>query len=110
MVLLNTRSNAQTLLLHAKRMLPEYISMILWPFALKYAEDGLNNLVHQADGCTPYQTIASFETSKIKLSDFMHLMLVFSLDLRQFLNGNLGFGWAYMLANHQPMLLTFHLF
>ncbi len=35
-----------TLLLHAKRMLPEYISTILWPFALKCAEDRLNNLVH----------------------------------------------------------------
>ena len=40
----------------------------------------------------------------------MYLMLIFSLDLRQFLNGNLGLGWAYMLADHRPMLLTFHLF
>jgi len=30
---------ARTMLLHAKRMLPEYISTILWPFALKCAED-----------------------------------------------------------------------
>jgi hypothetical protein len=37
---------ARTLLLHAKRMLPEYISTILWPFALKCAKDRLNNLVH----------------------------------------------------------------
>jgi hypothetical protein len=28
-----------TLLLHAKRMLPEYISTILWPFAIKCYED-----------------------------------------------------------------------
>ena len=28
-----------TMLLHAKRMLPEYISTILWPFALKCAKD-----------------------------------------------------------------------
>jgi hypothetical protein len=41
---------ARTLLLHAKRKLPEYISTILWPFALKCTEDRLNNLVHQADG------------------------------------------------------------
>ncbi len=41
---------AQTLLLHAKRMLPEYISTILWPFALKCAKDRLNNLIHQEDG------------------------------------------------------------
>ncbi len=37
---------ARTLLLHAKRMLPEYISTILWPFALKCAKDRLNNVVH----------------------------------------------------------------
>ncbi len=61
---------AWTLLLHAKKMLPEYILTILWPFALKCAEDRLNNLVHQADGRTPYQTIASLEASKIKLSNF----------------------------------------
>ncbi len=61
---------AWTLLLHAKRMLPEYISTILWPFSLKCTEDRLNNLVHRADGRTPYQTIASVEALKIKLSDF----------------------------------------
>ena len=37
---------ARTMLLHAKRMLPEYISTILWPFALKCAKDQMNNLVH----------------------------------------------------------------
>ncbi len=36
------------MLLHAKRMLPEYISTILWPFALKCAEDRMNNLVAAA--------------------------------------------------------------
>jgi hypothetical protein len=41
---------AQTLLLHAKQMLPEYISTILWPFALKCCEDWLINLTHLADG------------------------------------------------------------
>ncbi len=41
---------AQTMLLHAKRMLPEYISTILWPFALKFAEDQMNTLVHRAVG------------------------------------------------------------
>jgi hypothetical protein len=41
---------ARTLLLHTKCMLPEYISTIMWPFALKCAEDRLNNLVHHADG------------------------------------------------------------
>ncbi len=61
---------AWTLLLHAKRMLPEYNSTILWPFALKCAEDRLNNLVHCADGQTPYETIASLDPSKIKVSNF----------------------------------------
>jgi hypothetical protein len=61
---------ARTLLLCSKRVHPEYILMILWTFALKCAEDRLNNLVHQADERTPYQTIASHEASKIKLSDF----------------------------------------
>jgi hypothetical protein len=36
---------ARTLLLHAKRMLPEHISTILWPFALICAEDRLNHLL-----------------------------------------------------------------
>jgi len=40
----------RTLLLHAKRMLPEYISTILWPFAMKCHEDRMNNLIHRADG------------------------------------------------------------
>jgi hypothetical protein len=38
--------DARTLLLHAKRMLSEYILTIMWPFALKCAADRLNNLVH----------------------------------------------------------------
>jgi hypothetical protein len=41
---------AQTLLLHAKQMLPEYISTIICPFALKCCKDWLNNLTHSADG------------------------------------------------------------
>jgi hypothetical protein len=39
-------------------------------FALKCAEDRLNNLVHHADGQTPYETIASLDPSKIKISNF----------------------------------------
>jgi len=42
---------SRTLLRHAKNMFPEYISTILWPFAVKCYEDRLNNLVHRADGC-----------------------------------------------------------
>jgi hypothetical protein len=60
----------RTLLLHAKRMLPEYISTIVWPFALKCCKDRLNNLVHRADGQTPYQKLAGLESSKINMSNF----------------------------------------
>ena len=48
----------RTLLLHAKRMLPEYVTTILWPFAIKCYEDRMNNLIHRADGRTPYETLA----------------------------------------------------
>jgi hypothetical protein len=51
-------------------MLPEYILMIFWPFAPKCAKDRLNNLICQADGRTPYQTLAGLEFSKMKASNF----------------------------------------
>ncbi len=75
MVLLNEKIKeltlgARTLLLHAKQMLPEYISTILWPFALKCAEDRLNHLVHRLDGRTPYETLANIDSSSIKVSNF----------------------------------------
>jgi len=60
----------RTLLLHAKRMFPEYISTILWPFAVKCYEDRLNNLVHRADGRTPYETLASLDAAPIDTSNF----------------------------------------
>jgi hypothetical protein len=61
---------ARTLLLHAKRMLPEYITTILWPFALKCFEDRMNNLMHRADGRTPYQTFASLDATPIDINNF----------------------------------------
>jgi hypothetical protein len=51
-------------------MFPEYISTILWPFTLKCYKDRLNNLVHQADGCTPFETLASLDSVPIKASNF----------------------------------------
>ncbi len=51
-------------------MLPEYISTILWPFALKCCEDHLNNLVHHADDQTLYETLAGLDSSKIIMSNF----------------------------------------
>jgi hypothetical protein len=58
------------LLLHAKRMLPEYNSTILWPFLLKCCKDCLNNLVHCADDQTPYEMLAGLESSKIIMLNF----------------------------------------
>ena len=61
---------ARTLLLHAKRMLPEYISTILWPFAVKCCEDRMNHPVHLADGRTPFETLDSLDSAPIKVLDF----------------------------------------
>ncbi len=51
-------------------MFPEYISTILWPFAVKCYKDGLNNLVHCADGRTLYETLASLDATPINTSNF----------------------------------------
>jgi hypothetical protein len=51
-------------------MFPEYISTILWPFAVQCYKDRLNNLVHPADGCTPYKTLASLDAAPINTSNF----------------------------------------
>jgi hypothetical protein len=60
----------QTLLLHGKRMFPKYISTILWPFAVKCYKDRLNNLVHRADGQTPYETLPSLDATPINTANF----------------------------------------
>jgi hypothetical protein len=51
-------------------MFPEYISTILWPFAVKCFNDGMNHLVHQADGCTPFETPAGLDSAPINVSNF----------------------------------------
>ncbi len=60
----------RTLLLHAKRMFPEYISTILWPFAVKCYEDRMNHLVHPANGHTPFEMLAGLDSAPIRISDF----------------------------------------
>jgi hypothetical protein len=61
----------QTLLLHAKRMFPKYISTICWPFAIKCYEDRLINLAYCADGrIIPYETLASLDAAPINTSNF----------------------------------------
>jgi hypothetical protein len=61
---------APTLLLHAKRMFPEYISTILWLFAVKCYEDRMNHLVHHANDRTPFEMPAGLDSVPIRISDF----------------------------------------
>ncbi|MGL6008734.1 MAG: hypothetical protein ACRC1D_04685 [Culicoidibacterales bacterium] len=61
---------ARTLLLHAKRMLPEYISTILWPFAVKCYEDRMNHLVHRSDNRTPFETLTDLDPMPFNFSKF----------------------------------------
>ncbi|KAL7464788.1 hypothetical protein ACHAXS_005121 [Conticribra weissflogii] len=44
---------SRTLLLHAQRHWPEYITTMLWPFALKAAQDRMNQLHVNLDGTNP---------------------------------------------------------
>jgi hypothetical protein len=61
---------ARTLLLHAMRYWPEYISQILWPFAIKCAEDRINNLQVDIDGKTAEMRFADSPTAKVDLKNF----------------------------------------
>ncbi|KAL7517084.1 hypothetical protein ACHAWX_002035 [Stephanocyclus meneghinianus] len=49
-----------TLLLHAIRFWPEYISQILWPFAIKCAENRINILHIDIEGLTPEMRLKQF--------------------------------------------------
>ena len=60
----------RTLLLHAKRMLPEYISTILWPFAIKCYAERMNHLTWKSDGRTPFEALASLDPSPLDVKSF----------------------------------------
>ncbi len=94
-----------TLLLHAKRMFLKYISTFLWPFAVKCYKDRLKNLIHCADGRTPYKTLASLNAAPINTSNFhtfcAHItfwIIGYNQVLERFPNGNPGRGWVFMLG------------
>ncbi|KAL7505265.1 LOW QUALITY PROTEIN: hypothetical protein ACHAXN_002766, partial [Cyclotella atomus] len=61
---------SRTLLLHAMRYWPKYISQILWPFAVKCAEDRINNLHVDVDGMTAEMRFADSPTAKVDLRNF----------------------------------------
>ena len=60
----------RTLLLHPKRMLSEYISTILRPFAIKCFEDRMNHLTCNKDGKTPYYLLAGLDTTELDIKSF----------------------------------------
>jgi hypothetical protein len=51
-------------------MFPDYISTILWQFAVKCYKDRMNHLVHQADGRTLLELLASLDSAPIKMLNF----------------------------------------
>ena len=61
---------ARTLLLHAQRYWPEYISTMLWTFALLSAADRLNNLHVDLDGKTPEIKFSQAAGNTTRLKNF----------------------------------------
>jgi len=62
--------SARTMLLHAIRYWPEYISIILWPFAVKCAEDRLNNLTLNDNGITPEMSFSQSQAMNTRLENY----------------------------------------
>ena len=61
---------ARTLLLHAQRHWPEYITIMLWPFALKAAADILNTLSVDLEGKTPNMKFYGVSAAHIRAKNF----------------------------------------
>ena len=60
----------QTLLLHAQRFWPEYISLMLWTFAFLAAAYHMNNLHIDLNGETPEMKFSSAIGTATQLKDF----------------------------------------
>jgi len=58
---------SRTLLLHAQNHWPEYITTMLWPFALKAAQDRLNQLNINLEGKTPDIQFSGVATRTLRL-------------------------------------------
>ena len=61
---------SRTILLHAQSHWPEYITTMLWPFALKAAQDRLNQLNMDLDGRTPDMKFSGVAAQSLRLRDF----------------------------------------
>ena len=62
-------TEARTILLYAKRYWPAMITVILWPFAFKYAEILHNNLYLDENGLSPIQKFCA-TTENMDMHDF----------------------------------------
>lgn len=61
---------ARTILLHAQRMWPEYITSMMWPLALLSAADRLNNLHIDLNGETPEMKFSQVSGNSTRLANF----------------------------------------
>jgi hypothetical protein len=61
---------SRTMLLHAQRHWPEYITTMLWPFALLAAADQMNNLRINSNGKTPQMKFFNVSGHKTRLSNY----------------------------------------
>ena len=61
---------SRTILLHAQSHWPEYITTMLWPFALKAAQDRMNQLNMDLDGRTPDMKFSGVAAHTLRLRDF----------------------------------------
>ena len=61
---------SRTILLHAQRHWPEYITTMMWPFALLAAADRMNNLHIDMDGLTPEMKFSKATGMKTRLNEF----------------------------------------
>ena len=60
---------ARTLLLHAQRHWPEYITTMLWPLALKAAADRINTLTIDMLGKTPDMKFSGVAAINVRVKD-----------------------------------------
>jgi len=61
---------SRTILIHAQSHWPEYITTMFWPFALKAAQDRLNQLNMSLDGRTPDMKFSGVAAQTLRLRDF----------------------------------------
>ena len=61
---------SRTLLVHAQGLWPEYITTMLWPYALKAAQDRINQLNIDLHGKTPDMKFSGVASTNLRMRDF----------------------------------------